>query len=530
MRRVSLNSNLVKAFINTGFRGCHPVHFNSQFIAIKNPHNNRIDLFHRQIKSNCNLILRLIIIIICLCGFLSQASHLTINYFNYETIVKVKYETVSESILPGITICFPFFAILDQLKIKYPQFEYYANLSLNKLKEFRKGSFNGRKKLEPIIIDGNEVDPSSIYNYFQNQAFNQNTILEMFDMSIPFQFDLKGNLFKTLNGIILTRDENLTKISNNSMESFMVDDNGIYRKCFTLYRNLDMFANNINFQNIEITVNMNGNWFEKEFLKSKHFLFLLHKPNFTPVPSEGNFIRLLPNKEYVVLFSRIKKHLLKPPYQTNCFQYQTFPLNQDHCIVDCIDKIAVKECGECAPRFNLQIKQFVFSNTTKLCNVTHSQCGRPQWYKEAQINCEIRCQPDCYTEFYEFYETSDNQLKDYEIHAVNRTIIRLIHKTIPDVEIKHFPEFTWSSYVANMGGLAGMWLGFSMISAYKWIVIVVKRFNAKYKRKLTSKISNSTEIMKNVKEPITPIEINHSASKTINSSKLHSSFFNKSFG
>ena len=494
-----------------------------------------MNLFCRKIKSNCNLFLRLIIILICLCGFLNQASNLTMNYLSYDTIVKVKYQTDRESILPGITVCFPFFAILDKLKIKYPKFEYYANLSLAKLKQRKEKSFYDREKLEPIIIDGNKVDPSEIYYHFQNKSFNQSTILEMFDMSIPEEFNVKGNKLKTLNGIITTRSKNWNKISNHSMESFMVDDNGVYRKCFTLYRNLNMFENNINFENIEITINMNSYWLQNEFIQNKQFLFLLHKPNFTPVPSEGNFIRLLPNKEYVVLFSRIKKHLLKPPYKTNCFQYQTFPLNQDHCIVDCIDQIAVNECGECAPKFNLQIKQFVFSNSTKLCYVTHEQCGRRQWYKEAQINCEIRCQPDCYTEFYEFYETSDNvlkdcQMKDCQMNSVNRTVIRLIHKTIPDVEIKHFPEFTWSSYVANMGGLAGMWLGFSMISAYKWIIIVIKKFNMKYKRKLTGQINNSTKFMKNIKTSMTPIEINHSTIQTIHSPKSRSSFHNKSFG
>ena len=142
-------------------------------------------------------------------------------------------------------------------------------------------------------------------------------------------------------------------------ESLIADDNGNFRKCFTLFKNkIVQEPFKINYHKIEITINSNENWYEKAFLngKNNNYLFLIHKPSFIPVPNENNAIRLQPNKEYIVLYSRIKKHLLKSPYKTNCVDYIKAKENQDYCVVHCLYKIEIRECGYCAPRFNLHLK------------------------------------------------------------------------------------------------------------------------------------------------------------------------------
>ena len=124
------------------------------------------------------MILEFIIFIICFIGFIHQASRLTIDYFNYETIVKLKYETDKESVLPGITVCFPFLSTWDQIKFKYPEFENYVNLSLDKLNQIKKSnkfqSIDDWGEDKSILtIDKKKVSPFKLYNYFMEKAFNE---------------------------------------------------------------------------------------------------------------------------------------------------------------------------------------------------------------------------------------------------------------------------------------------------------------------------------------------------------------------
>ena len=471
-RLPNFNAKLAKILFNKDIEALQ-----SNFVVIKNGQRKYLKVFIK-IKSNLKLILQLIIIFISLILFFIQASKLTFDYFNYETVVKVTYETEKESLLPGITVCFPFFSSWDQIKFKYPEFEHYANLSISKLYQLKKTyKFEDTKQWgeddSVLTIDGKIVSPFKLHNYFMEKAFNETSIIEMFNMSIPTEFISNGVIIKTLNGTVFTK--NNLNISNNVTESFKVDEDGNFRKCFTLYRiKMIQEAFKTNYQKIEIIISSNVNWFQNEFLNQNNYLFLLHKPDFIPIPNDGNFVKLQPDREYVILFSRIKKYLLTSPYKTNCFNY--IMKSQDLCIVECLNDLAFIECGECAPRFNLHLIQFNSDPKIKLCPNQHCLGFS---LKETQSRCESQCKPDCYTEFYEFHETSSRRVKKTKYDSTNKTIIKLIHKTIPDVEIKHFPDFTWSSYVANMGGLAGMCLGFSIISAYRWLSIVIKNIYIK---------------------------------------------------
>ena len=111
-RRLTFNSKLAK-IINKDIEACH-----SDLISIKNNQNRCFKIFNK-VKSNISLILQFIIFIICLIGFINQASKLTIDYFSYETIVKLKYETDKESVLPGTNSLFsiPFNLGSNQIQV-----------------------------------------------------------------------------------------------------------------------------------------------------------------------------------------------------------------------------------------------------------------------------------------------------------------------------------------------------------------------------------------------------------------------------
>lgn len=489
MRRTNFNNNLAKALMNNNIEVGFEINYRN-FTVIKNFQNKKT-IFNSRFKPILKVlpnVTRIIMILGCLYGFINQGRLLTVNYLNYDTIVKVTYETEEETVLPGITICFPFFSIWEQLKMKYPKLEYYANVSLNKMKQLKKS-----KTLEQMIkawgqddsiltIDDHKVSPFKLYDYFQDKAFREKSFEEVFNMSVPLEFVSNGINESTIYGNVRTTNKifDNNKLNKEIIESFMNDHSNNFRKCFTLYGTTKLFQYVINFKRIKVTVNFNKSWFRKEFLKNDDFLFVVHKPNFIPLTSENSYIRLKPNREYAIVFSRIRKHLLKLPYKTDCIDYDKFPVNWDHCIAACLDAYSTKECGYCEPRFNLQLKSFIKSKTIKLCNFTQENCGTPGWFKESYTICQSRCKPDCYNEFYDYFLTSDKSINVNQNDSFDKLTIRIIHKTIPDVQIKHYAEFTWDSYVANMGGLAGMWLGFSAISAYNWFVILVKKIYAKF--------------------------------------------------
>lgn len=516
MRRLSFNNNLAKALINKDVGAIQKLNYNQGFVIIK----KRKVLVLPKLKQVLKLIPRIILIIFCIVEFCIYGGSITVSYFNYDTVVKVNYLTDKESIVPGITICFPFFSTWDKIKMKYPKFESYTEFSLNQLNQLKKQSIENSMKTWisdfKLQINGSQVGPRELYDLFQNKSFQEISLLDMFNLSVPVDFNYNGTKIKTVDGnITMTKKMKSNKISNEKIESVMFDHKDKCRKCFTLYGNNNIFDNQVPFEGIKVEINYNQDWFREEFISNFDYLFVVHKPNFIPMANENSYIRLRSNREYIILFSRIKKHLMKSPHKTNCFEYKEKLLNQEHCLASCLEKSSKDKCGDCEPRFNLQLKKFVRSKTIKLCNFSFD-CGQQEWnYDEAKNDCETKCKADCYTEFYDYFVTSDKPHERDD--SINTTIIRIIHKTIPDVEIRHFPEFTWGSYVANMGGLAGMWLGISAVSLYDWVVILIKKVYVRFYKKEIQKESVQKESVepKTVKESKVPVEINKNLSNRI---------------
>ena len=55
--------------------------------------------------------------LICFCGFLYQFVDLYSGYMSGKTVVNIKVETIINQTLPGITVCYPSYFILETLKV-----------------------------------------------------------------------------------------------------------------------------------------------------------------------------------------------------------------------------------------------------------------------------------------------------------------------------------------------------------------------------------------------------------------------------
>jgi hypothetical protein len=206
--------------------------------------------------------------------------------------------------------------------------------------------------------------------------------------------------------------------------------------------------------------------------------FSMHSPNTLPqMESEDNYIRLRAGYSYSISYSRINTKLLPPYYSTNCRKYNVSNINEEQSRSDCIDRCVLnalrEKCGKCIHNTgSLYRKEFIEMHTPEmLCDFVRSYEISECYYRsinEIKPECEFDCRPDC-----------NNQFIDFDIKNVDKitsspwdkkVYVSITHSRLPDQVIEHLPEMTFVSFIANFGGLAGMWLGLSVIALYDFII------------------------------------------------------------
>ena len=116
-----------------------------------------------------------------------------------------------------------------------------------------------------------------------------------------------------------------------------------------------MFYNNIlreydiNLKGIDIAIYYKQNWFPIN--KMSEIYFSMHSPNTIHQDlTDEHFISLKTGQYYIIAFNRLKTILLKPPFDTNCINYDMngnngYKLRSD-CINDCINNELNEKCIE----------------------------------------------------------------------------------------------------------------------------------------------------------------------------------------
>jgi len=102
---------------------------------------------------------------------------------------------------------------------------------------------------------------------------------------------------------------------------------------------------------------------------------------------------------------------------------------------------------------------------------------------EIRPKCETQCNNDSEEQFFD-YMINDQQsihenYSDYYLQTdweeriqlqmeynLMKYKIQIYHKSLPDTLIQHMPEVSFAAYISQLGGLAGMWLGLSLITLY----------------------------------------------------------------
>ena len=111
------------------------------------------------------------------------------------------------------------------------------------------------------------------------------------------------------------------------------------------------------------------------------------------------------------------------------------------------------------------------------------------------IECEDRCPRECKHSQYivsDVRTMKQEQVKEsYEDTGSKHFWVK--HNNYPDIDIKHVPHLTWISFVCNMGGLLGMWLGVSILATIE---------NLAYFPQKLKYIVNRKEVPSQTKRPL----------------------------
>jgi hypothetical protein len=91
------------------------------------------------------------------------------------------------------------------------------------------------------------------------------------------------------------------------------------------------------------------------------------------------------------------------------------------------------------------------------------ECTKQNSSKKLFDYCTKICPKGCVEESYTYHLSSVKSLYN------DSYIMHILHsKFVNDIHIKHSPSVELPVLIANLGGVFGFWLGFSMLSAYDW--------------------------------------------------------------
>lgn len=455
-------------------------------------------------KEKIKLLLQIVTIIFCVCGLLVYTSMLCDQYFKGRTVVSIRFETLKVNHkIPAFTVCYPELVSMQKTTEYYPNpklrkvFQNYLRLvSTADENQYRNENFT--EKLNKLY-----------YEKFNNMIKEDEsiTIRDLFELSMPFeaiQLDpiYPDNVGKPLievkilgnhhfkNGTSELRDiEDLHPIETIVLKE-MSD-----HKCFTFFSHLNKTWRNLHMDLIEVSITIRHDirHFPANRLSEQNLDFAMHSPNTIPLfLGVNNFRSVKANHFIEMTYSRWKTVLLKSPYKTNCKNYemddkQEFKFRSDcinHCIHhkinDCVKQKALlhnfvhKECVSrtealwtrqiFAKHFSVQPCFAHFSpKHNKYDEFSERECLVKKT-DQFEAQCANQCQPECKNRYYRY------DIKNERPMSTGSTEIKIVHDQFPDQLTEHMPETTGIAFVANFGGLMGMWLGLSVLAILKFFL------------------------------------------------------------
>ena len=215
--------------------------------------------------------------------------------------------------------------------------------------------------------------------------------------------------------------------------------------------------------------------------------FWIHNSNEIPSGYDLNAIPLENGFRSIVEFTVISYHLLKSPYSTNCQNYiETEYLSQKDCIRKCKIKRSVAECGVVSHEINVFLDEpkVIFAETQN-----QTKCVK-------DLNLKKRClkicpKYDCFKQQFIPKVVSKTEYKSNE----TQTTLSLSFSGDPQVTHYHKPKLETVELLCYLASILSLWFGFSMISTFDWLKIILTKANQSIKiRIINIKNDNNNRI------------------------------------
>jgi hypothetical protein len=225
---------------------------------------------------------------------------------------------------------------------------------------------------------------------------------------------------------------------------------------------------------IWLQIVLNESWFPIELWNRHDFTLTVHSANDLPDFSQTDVdYHIQLNQTVRVQYSEIQTRLLPPKYITNCYIYSNenqenhghrFVANtRNDCLVTCMiahfKRICNYDCVDARLGHFVSGEYFRVNNQEHLCqNIGYKQACLERNKVIVQLLCERQCPPKCVQRL---FEVSMDDWEGSTMGKNNTFTVMIQHNRNADQLIIHYPEITFISFVSNLGGLIGMWLGFS---------------------------------------------------------------------
>jgi hypothetical protein len=260
-------------------------------------------------------------------------------------------------------------------------------------------------------------------------------------------------------------------------------------KCFTFFSQLELKSWD---QRVFNAINENS--IIKFLFKSNNYTkltrFAMHSPFMVPALHTTDFVNLESGKRYQIFFAKTITHSLKYPHKSNCSDYgietsMKFP-SQWKCYQNCVSGFRKKSCGCLTNQLDDSFLLDEITPNDRFCknfDAFKGDCLKSDSDEELFEFCNKICPVGCIEDHYNYVISNINYHSD-DIK------IQITHSTSSkDTIVKHAPNMSTSVYFANLGGIAGLWLGLSILTLYDYCEKIVKFLQKKIAHRLNRSLN-----------------------------------------
>ncbi|GFS89600.1 uncharacterized protein NPIL_315571 [Nephila pilipes] len=412
-------------------------------------------------KSQFQRFLWALVLVACLSGFSYQTYHFSILYRRKPSVVQIEVENDGLAEFPAITLC-----------------------NTNRL---RKSEFC---KYKSEICDENST------NLTLSEPEIGEIIFEILSEKKSAQKKLLGHTADMIqscifNGRPIVGEEECMKMVEHSYDPD-------YGNCYTIPpRNTKgeiLEAREADFwqeaNDLSLLVDMESD----ELLERKRrpgMIVTVHDDSSSPdIHTDGQM--LSPGFSYTLAIQKTSIHLLPLPYKTNCTDYTSLPWQKTSkrrhtsrlCTVGCSQYYQLQKCKFVTKNLSLFYEELPYNpkritEDDTLCAETEEQ--RTQDY--CRSICGLPCRDTIFVVTTGSTPLTERDIYDHHIHSrLNRTwedkMKNLVHlkiyfSTLEHTIYRHMPKYDTMELFSYLGGYSGVWLGFSLLTVYELIEILV---------------------------------------------------------